>query len=183
METQGTSAPIKITSYLKHKALPKKVPYWPVDSTSRVTSVNNILIGIGTAPGLSPGCYIQGIGKVKIGDYTIIAPNVGIISGNHDINDYRKHNPSSVKIGKYCWIGMNSVILPGVTLGDHTVVAAGSVVTKSFTDGYQVIAGNPAKPIKKIKKDKCQQYKNKNEYIGYYELSKFEKFRSKYLNE
>ena len=47
---------------------------------------------------------------------------------------------------------MNSMILPGVTLGSHTVVGAGSVVTKSFPEGYCVIAGNPAKKIKAIKK-------------------------------
>ena len=45
---------------------------------------------------------------------------------------------------------MNSVVLPGVKLGDHTVVGAGSIVTKSFPEGYCVIAGNPAKMIKKI---------------------------------
>lgn len=45
---------------------------------------------------------------------------------------------------------MNSLILPGVKLGDHTVVGGGSVVTKSFPDGYCVIAGNPAKKIKDI---------------------------------
>lgn len=46
---------------------------------------------------------------------------------------------------------MNSVILPGVVLGEHTVVGAGSIVTKSFSEGYCVIAGNPAKIIKKNK--------------------------------
>ena len=55
-----------------------------------------------------------------------------------------------VIIGEKCWIGMNCVVLPGVTLGDHTIVGAGAVVTKSFKDGYCVIAGNPAKKIKDI---------------------------------
>ena len=45
---------------------------------------------------------------------------------------------------------MNSVILPGVTLGDHTIVGAGSVVTKSFPDGDCVIAGNPARMIRRL---------------------------------
>ena len=49
---------------------------------------------------------------------------------------------------------MNSVILPGVVLGPHTVVAAGAVVTKSFEEGYCVIGGTPAKMIKKIEKNK-----------------------------
>ena len=116
---------------------------------------------------LSANSYIQGIGKIYIGDYTIIAPNVGIISANHDIYDYRVHKKSEVVIGRYCWIGMNCVVLPGVTLGDHTIVAAGSVVTQSFPEGYCVLAGNPATILKKIDPEKCIEYTNEYEYYGY----------------
>ena len=49
---------------------------------------------------------------------------------------------------------MNAVILPGVTLGDHTIVGAGSIVTKSFPEGYVVIAGNPAKIIRTLEREK-----------------------------
>jgi acetyltransferase-like isoleucine patch superfamily enzyme len=55
-----------------------------------------------------------------------------------------------VIIGKKCWIGMNAIILPGVQLGDNTIVGAGSVVTKPFPDGNILIAGNPAKIIKRL---------------------------------
>jgi acetyltransferase-like isoleucine patch superfamily enzyme len=83
---------------------------------------------------------------------TWIAPNVGIVTFNHDFLDVNNYLPGSdVIIGKKCWIGMNSMILPGVCLGDNTIVGAGSIVTKSFPEGYVVIAGNPAKIIKKIK--------------------------------
>jgi acetyltransferase-like isoleucine patch superfamily enzyme len=182
-ETSNTAAPIKFSTFFYQKILGiNRKAYWPVHFTSKVSGVENILIGIGTAPGLSPGCYIQGIGKIYIGDYTIIAPNVGIISANHNIHDYRKHEKSIVKIGKYCWIGMNSVILPGVTLGDHTIVAAGSVVTKSFPDGYCVIGGTPAKILKKLNPNKCIKYKNTYEYYGYIPKNKFKKFALKHLN-
>ena len=53
-------------------------------------------------------------------------------------------------IGDHCWIASNSLIMAGVVLGPRTVVAAGSVVTKSFPDGYVLIGGNPAKVIKKL---------------------------------
>jgi acetyltransferase-like isoleucine patch superfamily enzyme len=156
--------------------------YWPVHFTSKINQYKHIVIGVETNPGYEPGCYIQGIGKVYIGDYTRIAQNVGIISSNHDLYDSSRHDHSSVvKIGSYCWLGMNSVILPNVTLGDFTIVGAGSVVTKSFPEGYCVIAGNPAKLIKQLDKDRCKPYKNEPEYIGFVPKEKFEDFRKRNL--
>ena len=98
------------------------------------------------------GCYFQTIdGKIVIGKGTCIANNVGIITTNHDINNPEEHTMGKdVIIGEQCWIGMNSVILPGVVLGSHTVVGAGSVVTKSFEEGNCIIAGNPAHKIKDL---------------------------------
>lgn len=98
------------------------------------------------------GSYFQTFdAKIVIGSGTWIARNVGIITSNHDITNLERHQPGKdVVIGKNCWIGMNSVILPGVELGDHTVVGAGSVVTKSFDEGYCVIGGNPARKIRDI---------------------------------
>lgn len=95
------------------------------------------------------GTYFQAIGKIVIGKGTWIAPNVGLITANHSLNDLNKHDsPKAIILGRACWVGMNSVILPGVTLGDRTIVGAGSVVTKSFPDGHCVIAGNPARIIR-----------------------------------
>ena len=100
----------------------------------------------------SVGTYFSpGLGRIIIGKNVWVAPNVGIIATNHDLIDPSKHQPPEmVIIGNNCWLGMNSIILPGVILGDHTVVGAGFVVTKSFPEGYVVIAGNPAKVIKKL---------------------------------
>jgi acetyltransferase-like isoleucine patch superfamily enzyme len=98
----------------------------------------------------SGGCYIQGINKVYIGDNTIFAPGVKMISANHDKNDLKKHDKTTppIIIGKNCWIGVNAVILPSVALGDNVIVAAGAVVSKSFPSNV-VIGGVPAKVIRK----------------------------------
>lgn len=103
------------------------------------------------------GTYFQAVGaKIIIGKGTWIAPNVGLITSNHDLNDPAKRiQGEDIILGEKCWIGMNSVILPGVRLGQHTVVGAGSVVTKSFLTGYCVIAGNPAKIIKLLDSERA----------------------------
>lgn len=100
----------------------------------------------------SPGCYFQNFdAKIHIGSNVFIAPNVGIITANHDLYDLKKHLPGKdIIIGDDCWIGMNSVVLPGVVLGNHTIVAAGSVVNKSFLQGNCVIGGSPAKIIRAL---------------------------------
>jgi acetyltransferase-like isoleucine patch superfamily enzyme len=173
-ETRDTASPIKPKGFFIQKILGfNKKAYWPTHHSSIISYPDKIKIGIGTAPGLSNGCYIQGMGGIELGDYTIVAPGVGIISGNHNIYDYREHEVSKVKIGSYCWIGMNAVVLPGVILGDHTIVAAGAVVNKSFEDGYCVLGGVPAKVIKKLNPSACTKYKNKHEYYGYIPKKKF----------
>jgi len=97
------------------------------------------------------GKYFQAVGKITIGKGTYIGPNVGLITTNHDVNNPDVHlEAKPVVLGRKCWIGMNSVIMPGVVLGDNTVVGAGSIVTKSFEQGNVVIAGNPAKVIKEL---------------------------------
>ena len=132
---------------------------WAIHHTSTILHPENITRGKNVFPGDSPGNYIEASNGIAIGDYTNIGPNVGIISANHDPIDNQMHiSASSILIGKFCWIGMNAIILPSVELGDFTIVGAGSVVTKSFTEGYCVIAGNPAAIIKKLDKRTCEQF-------------------------
>ena len=97
------------------------------------------------------GCYFQAFERIEIGRDVWIGPNTGIITANHNISNPEKHDEGKpVIIGDNVWIGMNSVILPGVILGKNTVVGAGSVVTKSFPQGHCVIVGNPARLLKVI---------------------------------
>lgn len=170
-EYRTTGIPITLKEYIRQKMKKGKF-YWPIHPNSIVTG--DVEIGINSSVGATPGCYIQGIGKVRVGNYTLLAPNVGIISANHDLYDYRKHIKKEVIIGNYCWIGMNSIVLPGVTLGNHTIVAGNSVVTKSFKEGYCVIGGNPAKVIKKLEKERVKDYRDEFEFIGFKKVEKNE---------
>ena len=184
-ETMDYQLKINFELWFKQKVLNwggNKAAYWPVHWTSKIYDVENILVGVDAYPGYSSGCYIQGKGSITIGDYTQIAPNVIIISANHDLYDNRKHITAPVKIGNYCWIGGGAKVMPGVELGDWTVVGAGAVVTKSFPEGYCVIGGVPATVIKQLDKEKCLPFGTKIRYNGYIRSDKFEQYRKKYLN-
>lgn len=128
---------------------------WPISEYTRVIGWENVKFDSDDLRNFqSIGVYVQAMdSSIVIGKGTWIASGVGIIASNHDIRnpDERQHG-QPVILGEKCWIGMNAVILPGVSLGPHTVVGAGAVVTKSFPEGYCVIAGNPAKFIKAIEK-------------------------------
>ena len=134
---------------------------WAINHTSTVLCPENITRGKNVYPGDSPGNYIQAFNGIFIGDYTNLGPNVGLISASHDlIDNSRQVKADPIKIGKFCWIGMNAVVLPAVVLGDFTIVGAGSVVTKSFPEGYCVVTGNPATIIKYLDKESCEHYRN-----------------------
>ena len=98
----------------------------------------------------APGTYFQNFkADIFIGRGTYIAPNVGLITANHDFTDLHGHSIGrDIIIGERSWIGMNAIILPGVQLGPNTIVGAGSVVTQSFPSGNIVLAGVPARVIR-----------------------------------
>lgn len=178
-ESRQSQSPRNFSYWFMQKVIGfNRGAYWPVHFTSRVNQWQNVLVGVDTSPGYEPGCYIQGLGRVYIGDYTEIAQNVGIISANHDPRDHSCHDTSRVlRIGSYCWIGMGAIILPGVELGDFTVVGAGSVVTKPFPEGYAVIAGNPARLVKRLEPDRCVRYKLDHEYRGFIPAERFDHWK------
>lgn len=125
---------------------------WAVHYTSRVIHPNGIKLckSAQLFLALSGGCYLNGQNGITIEEGTIIAPGVKIISSNHSVYDFQKHDPChGIVIGRNCWLGANCVILPGVILADHVVVAAGAVVTKSFP-ANSAVAGVPARKIKDL---------------------------------
>jgi acetyltransferase-like isoleucine patch superfamily enzyme len=171
VETAGTGCPVNHKYYFFQKILGinRRVP-WPVHFTSRVDGANHIAIGYNTAPGASIGNYIfaNKEAPIHIGSFTVIASNVCIGAFNHDLyNISRYTHKGGIRIGKYCWIGANAVILSGVVLGDHTVVAAGAVVTHSFAHGYCVVAGNPARVIRELDATRIERFVPRFLYLGY----------------
>ena len=126
---------------------------WPVNPRTIISNAKNIEFNVDDIHVFqTPGCYWQNQqAKIIVGRNCYVAPNVGLITSNHDVYDITKHVAGKdIVLGERCWLGMNSMILPGVTLGPHTVVGAGSVVTHSFPQGHCVIAGNPAKMIRQL---------------------------------
>ena len=122
---------------------------WMVHYTSRVTVPEKIRIGerVWVSFAASGGCYVQGRNGIEIGDHSLFAPGVKIISANHDPDHLGQWLPAEpVVIGRRCWIGANAVILPGVQLGDGCRVGAGAVVTKSFPSD-SAVGGVPARRI------------------------------------
>ncbi|HIR36220.1 MAG TPA: sugar O-acetyltransferase [Candidatus Faecimorpha stercoravium] len=90
---------------------------------------------------------------IYVGDHTMIGPNVTIATAGHPLlpelreKNYQYNMP--VHIGRNCWIGAGAIILPGVTIGDHTVVGAGNIVTKDLPSSI-VAVGNPCHVLRPI---------------------------------
>lgn len=127
----------------------RKVP-WPVHFTSQIKAFEKIQPGT-KAPGSAIGCYIDGRNGILIEENVWIGPRVSIISMNHSKDNYYNYEETKpIIIRKNSLLTTNCIILPGVEIGEHTIVAAGAVVSKSFPEGNQILAGTPAKVIKKL---------------------------------
>lgn len=108
-------------------------------------------IKIGREVFINTDVLFTDLGGIIIEDKVLIGPRANIITVNHpsDIEKRRGLILKSVRIKKNSWIGAGASIMPGVTVGENSIVAAGSVVTKDVPDNV-VVAGVPAKIIKKI---------------------------------
>lgn len=119
-------------------------------------------------------CVIGGLkAKLVMGKFSGIAAGSKIICGSDDFTkgmmnpqvplEYKETKFTTVTIEDFACVGVNCVVMPGVTLGEGSVIGAGSVVTKS-TDPWTVYVGSPAKPVKMRDKDKIIDYSKK---LGY----------------
>ena len=109
----------------------------------------NIHLGKGVF--INSGCKFQDQGGINIGDGALIGHNTVLATLNHGLLPEERHDliPKPINIGKNVWIGSNSTILPGVTIGDNAVIGAGSVVTKDIPENM-IAVGSPAKVIRSI---------------------------------
>ena len=110
-------------------------------------------ITIGKLVNLGTRSIIYGGADVSVGQYSLLSNCVELISGNHAFKDpsipirFQGRKIAKIIIGEDVWLGAHVIVLPGVTIGNGSVVAAGSIVTKDIPS-YSVAYGNPAKVIK-----------------------------------
>lgn len=120
-------------------------------------------ISIGNDVYINFGCIILDCAEVTIGANTLIGPNIGIYAVNHVINAEERIKGGCfgkpVYIGKRVWLGGDTKIMAGVTIGDETIIGAGSIVTKSIPSGV-IAAGNPCKVIREITDSDKTNYLN-----------------------
>lgn len=107
-------------------------------------------------------CTMLDVAPITIGDDVLIAPNVGIYTAGHALDpemrrDHKLEFGAPIVIGNNVWLGANSTILPGVTIGDHVVIGAGSVVTKDIP-ANSLAAGNPCRIIRKFNERDREYY-------------------------
>ena len=111
-------------------------------------------IHIGKRVFINMGCKFQDQGGIYIGDDTLIGHNVVLATLNHALSPRKRADmiPAPIRIGSKVWIGAGAIVLPGVTIGDGAIVAAGAVVTKDVPENT-IVGGVPAKPMRTISEE------------------------------
>lgn len=129
-----------------------------IECTGVIRELGEKLI-IGQNVGIASNAFIAMRGKIEIGDNTIFGPGVSIHAENHNFTKVdvpiklQGATRKGIEIGSDCWIGAKTIILDGVKIGNHAVIAAGAVVNKDVPD-YAVVGGVPAKVLKMRKEEK-----------------------------
>ncbi len=145
----GYKTPQEIISILS------KVTDNNIDSSVQILTPFNTDFGrnikIGKGVFINKSCMFVDLGGIELEDNVLIGPDVKILSVNHPLDPKNRRGVilKSVKIKYNAWIGAGATICPGVTIGENSVIGAGSVVTKDVPNNT-VYAGVPAKFIKNI---------------------------------
>lgn len=148
---------IKIIRYLQNIILLRKhFPNVRFSSRAKLDYLENIQIGVESSIGYEVRLQASKQGRITIGKRTAIAQRVLILTATHDPDVLPVAGcgiNKSVTIGNDVWIGAGAILLPGVTISDRTIIAAGSIVNKNC-DCDCLYGGNPAKKIKNLKQDR-----------------------------
>lgn len=148
IEMNNSSNPAEITTIL-NKILDKQTQNVAVFTPIYINCGKNIHLGKNVF--INFDCTFLSLGGITIEDDVLIGPKVSLITENHPLSPAQRKGLicRSILIKKNAWIGANATILPGVTVGENAVVAAGAVVSKDVPDNT-VVGGIPAKIIKEM---------------------------------
>ncbi|MBR4800409.1 MAG: acyltransferase [Clostridia bacterium] len=131
-------------------------------------------IEIGDNVSWNSGCYIDAKGGVKMGDFAMLTENVTIFTHTHSEHDHMQRTYSGVEIGDYAKVYTAATVLPGVHIGKGAVVATGAIVTKDVEE-FTLVAGIPAKPLRK-RNFEGENLEETNQFMmGNREFQKYEK--------
>lgn len=150
MQMNNASDPIEIRNLLS------QITGAEIDESVAVFTPLHINYGknikIGKNVFINFDCIFLDLGGITIEDNVLIAPKVSLLSEGHPVSPENRQSlvPGHIHIKKNAWIGANATILPGVTIGENAVVAAGAVVSKDVPDNM-ITGGIPARIIKAIK--------------------------------
>lgn len=118
-------------------------------------------ITIGDNVYINFGCIILDCSEVTIGSHTLLGPNIGLYAANHSTDATERINGGCygkpIHIGNNVWLGGDVKVLQGVTIGDNTIIGAGSIVTKDIPDNV-IAVGNSCKVIRKITEEDKTDY-------------------------
>ena len=120
------------------------IPPFSTDCGLNLTIGNNVFI--------NQGCHFMDLGGITIGDDVMIGPKVNLISAGHPLSPAERRSgivAKPISIGNNVWIGAAATILPGVTIGDNAVIAAGAVVSRDVP-ADTLAAGVPARVLKQL---------------------------------
>ncbi|HMJ74651.1 MAG TPA: DapH/DapD/GlmU-related protein, partial [Iamia sp.] len=128
----------------------------PVDPTFRlvppVRSDHGLSIRVGRNVFINHGCTLNDIGGIDIGDDVMLGPNVSLLTSGHPLDPATRRSAitaAPIRLGRNVWVGAAAVVLQGVTIGDDSVVGAGSVVTRDVPAGV-LVAGSPARQVRSL---------------------------------
>lgn len=168
-----------IKSYLLKKKLRRSFSTLEIRGNIYVEYPENL--SFGNYCFINEGCYWSAKGGIEIGSNVIFGPNTTVWTYNHNYEgDYIPYGGEDilkkVTIEDNVWVGMNTIIMPGVTIKEGAIVAAGSVVVKDV-ESLSIVGGNPARELKKRNQEKYN-FKKKNNFF-YQEMI----FKKRYINK